>query len=187
MNKKLKLLTALVLIVQLIVPAGFLYSHYTAIDYALKYSPEYKFKLLDIDFYGYDFMKDVSDITDEPISIEVGGARNYYNEKIAVTVGEDGFADLTGLGSQLQTRCWFDYSYYRKNSTFNRNEYSFEDGVDIKALVTEINKTHGWASNFHENGCYAYVTAKVYKGVFIPTAIYVRGEKVITLNKDTLN
>ena len=185
MNKKLKLILALTLIVQLLIPAGFLYHHYTAIDYALNHSPEYKFKLLDIDFWDSDFMKDESDITDHPISIEVGGARNYYNKKIAVTVGEDGFADLAELDSQLQTSCWFDYDYYRKNSNIYQNEFSFEDGVDIKALVTEINQTYGWASDFHENGSYAYVTAKVYRGVFIPTAIYVKGEKVITIHLDS--
>ena len=57
--------------------------------------------------------------------------------------------------------------------------------MDIKALVTEINQTYGWVSDLHENGSYAYVTAKVYRGVFIPTAIYVKGEKVITIHLDS--
>ena len=181
MNKKFKIVVALTLIIQLLIPSYLLYHHYTVRDYALNHSPEYKFKLLDIDFWGYDFMQNESDIIDEPMDIEIGGVRNHYGEKIAVTIGEDGFADLAELESQLQTSCWFDYDYCRKNSTFYENEYFFEADVDIKALVTEINNTYGWASNFHENGSYAYVTAKVYKGVFIPTAIYVRGEKVITI------
>ncbi len=186
MNKKFKILIALTLVVQLLIPVGMLYHHAT-VRYMVKYSPEYKFKLLDMEFWGYDFMNDETDVYSEPISIEVGGASYFYDKKIAVTVGEDGFADLTETEDTSQTNRWFNSDYCRKNCTFYVNEYSFEPEVDVKALMSEVNKTYGWATNMHENGCYAYVTAKVYKGVFIPIAIYVKGEKVITLHKDDLN
>lgn len=182
MNKKLRIILALTLIVQLLIPVGMLYHHATIRNFALNHSLEYKFKLLDIDFWDFDYMDEDTDSYSGTINLEVGGVRNYYNRKIAVTIGEDGFVDLAELENRMQTNCWFDYDYCRKNCTFRMNEYSFEPEVDVKALMSEVNKTHGWTSNFHENGCYAYVTAKVYKGVFIPTAIYVKGEKVITIH-----
>lgn len=179
MNKKFRIIIAITLIIQLIIPAGLLYRHYTAIDFALNHSLDYRFKLLDIGLYGYDEDNDDS-FEDMELHLEVGGIHNYYGEKIAVTVGEDGFADLAK--SRKDTDCWFDYDYCYKNSNFSYGEFTFEDGVDVKALRKDIRESYAWASDLHENGSFAYVTAKVYKGVFIPTAVYVRGEKVITIN-----
>ena len=180
MNKKLKIVIALTLIIQLLIPSYLLYHHYSAIDFALNHSLDYRFKLLDIGLYGYDEDND-DPLEDIDLFLEIGGIHNYYGEKIAVTVGEDGFADLAELKSKKDTDCWFDYDYCYKNSNFSYGEFTFEDGVDVKALRKEINESYAWASDLHENGSFAYVTAKVYKGVFIPTAIYVRGEKVITI------
>lgn len=181
MNKKLKFIIALTLIFQLIIPVSMLYHHTTVMRFA-KNGPEYKFKLIDMDFWEYDFITGKVDSYSDPIGIEVGGISYFYDKKFAVTVGEDGFADLTETENTYGKSLWVHSDYCRKNCTFYEGEYSFEPGVDIRALMDEINKTHGWASNMHENGCYAYVTAKVYKGVFIPTAIYVKGEKVITIS-----
>lgn len=182
MNKKFKIMIALTLIIQLLIPVSMLCHHVTVKNITLNHSTEYKFKLLDMDFYGYnkengEIMKDGS------LYFEVGGVHNYYGEKIAVTVGEDGFVDLAEPENIIKTNCWFDYYYCNENSHFKYGEFSFEPDVDVEQLKKEINETYGWASNFHENGCYAYVTAKVYMGMFIPTAIYVKGEKVITIHQ----
>ncbi len=183
MNKKFKIIIAATLIFQLLIPAGFLYHHYTAINFALEHSLEYKFKLLDMRFSDYRASEgDPTDIR-ESLRFDVGGTSRLYNKKIAVTVGEDGFADLSELEDK-DYNCWFDYDYCEKNSRFKADKFSFEPDVDVKALKKEIREAYAWASNLHENGCFAYVTAKVYKGVFIPTAIYVKGEKVITIHAE---
>ena len=82
---------------------------------------------------------------------------------------------------------WFTFKYCYSISQMNNGNYIYEAGVDIAALHRKINRIYRWDIEKPEG---FYVTAKVYKGVFIPIAIYIEDQKVITftqeINKETL-
>ena len=51
-------------------------------------------------------------------------------------------------------------------------------------IIRKISREYSWFNRNDEYKTYAYVTAKIYKGVFIPTAIYFNGIEVITITNE---
>lgn len=174
-SKRIKILLVLTVVIQLLIPAYLLGEHYTKQATAMSQTEEYKFRILSIYFSDYSgFM-----------NFYVGGIDDLYDKEIEVTVGEDGFADFSELKDKRKTDRWFDCRYCLIKSNFENGEYTFEEGVDVKQLKSRIRQAFSWTSDIHENSSFAYVTAKVYKGVFIPTAVFIEGEKVITINNES--
>ena len=69
-----------------------------------------------------------------------------------------------------------------QNSTLEADSYSFvnpeKKGAIKQALRTEYLQYKSDSEEYEK----AYLTAKIYKGLFLPTAIYFRGEKIIDIN-----
>lgn len=179
MNKKFKIIIALTMIVQLLIPAVLLYHHYTIREFALNHSIDYKIRINGLYLSDY---RAGSDPTDTRYCLDYY-INNYrlYNKKVAVTIGEDGFAQLSELDKKSDSDCWFEEKYYREKRYLRGDDFKLEEGVDR----WEINRKSAQleSDELNENECF-YLTAKVYKGLFIPTAIYFCDEKIATIFVD---
>lgn len=165
-NKKLTALIVFTLILQLLLPGYFLSHHFSVRSFAMNYSNDYKFRLNDLHIY------------DSEMNFWIDGY--VWDEKMSVSIDSEGFAVISDYAKE-KGDCWFDGDFYRKSCWVSSDKIVYEPGVDIEALKSKIRKTYGWAESIFSEKCEAYVVAKVYKGVFIPTAVYVDGEKVITI------
>lgn len=182
MKKSAKIITALTLIIQLLIPSYLLVHHYTLINTALKSEDEYMFE---IDIIHFDH-KNIFNYSADGINsfyFEIFDFMPLDTEKIAVEKDEDGQLTVKELTKDNKTDVWFNYDYYSKNSFFTRGEYQFESTDNISTLITSINKEYYALSTKDEVRNPAYVSVKIYKGIFIPTAIYFNGEKILTITK----
>ena len=176
-NKKLKVFIIAVLILQILAPAGLLTHHYTLHDTAKKESPEFKFRLDGLSIYDiYD-----SGEGDEKIVFDVRDLFEFYHQDIAVTVGDDGYAHMELAEDKSMNKHWFTFEYCYNRSYESSDNYKYEDGIDIAELHQKVNKIYGLDVEKPEG---FYITAKVYKGIFIPISIYIENEKVITFLND---
>ncbi len=176
MSKKLKILVILTLIIQLIIPSYLLYHHYSVTEAAINSGTEYKFRISYIEFDAADAQ---SKEECKSIHFFLDGLSGLYKSKIAVSADEYGFATMSELKNKNQTDYWFDYDYYNKNTDLSEGEFAFADGIYAREMMNRIRSEYSWFNRNDSNRNYAYVYAKVYKGVFIPTAIYFEGLKVI--------
>ncbi len=173
-NKKFIALIVLTLVIQLAFPFGLLYTNSYNRNFALEHSIDYKFKLIYANLYDGNGDEKAS------FSFSVGsGIYTFYNQKIAVTIGEDGFAEMSNIEAAGDAKCWFDNGYYRTLSHGMEN-FEFEDGIDASVFRSKVYEK----DENYKRECVAYMTAKVYKGVFIPTGVYVGEEKLITFIND---
>ena len=173
MNKKFKLIIVAILIIQLLMPVGLLTYHYTLHSRAMTESPEFRFKLDGMDIYDiYDTGEGV-----ERLCFDVIDIFQLYNEDIAVTVGEDGYAHMLPSENKKLNKHWFTFEYYYNKSYVNNDSYVYEDGINVAELHRKINKIYGKDIEKPDG---FYVTAKVYRGIFIPLAIYIEDTKVIS-------
>ena len=177
MNKKFKIIIAAILILQIILPAGMLGYHYSAHKDALTKSPEFKFKLEYLDIY------EIFDVGNgnEKLSFEVQDVYTYYQSEMAVKVGEDGFAYLTDAENKIFNKHWFTFKYYSNNSYHTSNDYDYVEGINPADIIYRVNALYSKDVPKPEG---FYMTAKVYKGIFIPTAIYLDGNKVIVFKNE---
>ncbi len=165
-NKKLTALIVFTLVLQLLLPGCLLSHHYNVRSFAMEHSIDYKFRISDLNLY------------DDEINFWIEGY--IWDEKKSVSIDSEGFALMSDYDKK-KGDCWFDGEYYRKSCWLYSGEFVYEPDIDVKTLQSKTRKAFGWASDLFTEKCEAYVTAKIYKGVFIPTAIYVDGEKVITI------
>lgn len=177
MNKKVKIFIIAVLILQILAPAGLLTHHYTLHDNAMKYSPDFKFRLEGIDIYQ---IKDTGE-GDEILYFDVVDLFRFYHDDIAVTVDADGFAQMSLSENKLLNKYWFTFEYCYGKRYVSGDSFVYEEGVDVSELHKKINKIYGKDIEKPEG---FYVTAKVYRGVFIPVAIYIEDTKVISFLND---
>lgn len=175
MNKRLKALTAVVIIIQLLIPAYLLTYHYEIRKYTEENAREYKFRLEHITpHYEYD---DLSAESMLMISYYIDKMSYNYGNTAAVNVGADGFAHVTRRDADKnKTDIWINKKYYRNYITLSPSQYAFEASVDVDTLLQELSDKKTDIRNT------AYITAKVYKGIFIPTAIYYNEKKILTIN-----
>lgn len=176
MNKKLKAFTAIVIIIQLLVPVYLLAHHYSIRKYTEENTEEYKFRLEYLMMYN-----DYNDISKEKelmIRYYIDGMSYNFGTTAGINIGTDGFAHVTKKDAdKALTDVWFSKKYYKSHTTLSPAQYSFEPSADVVKLQKELaNK------KFYANETTSYITAKVYKGIFIPTAIYYNGEKIITIS-----
>ena len=176
-NKKLRLFVIAVLILQILMPAGLLYHHYSLHSRAMTDSPEFKFRLESLDVYKiYDTGEG-----DERLDFYVQDLFQYYHEDIAVTVGEDGYVRMAKTENKRLNKHWFSFKYCYSKSQMNNDNYVYEDGVDVAELHRKINKTYSKDVNKPDG---FYLTAKVYKGIFIPVAIDLEGKKGVVFKNE---
>lgn len=177
MNKKFKLIIAAILILQVILPAGMLYYHYSAHEDALTESPEFKFHLEYLDIYEIHDDGEGS----ERLSFEIKDVYDYYHSEMAVRVGNDGFAYLTDADNKVLNKHWFTFKYYYNNSYHTSDDYEYAEGIDPADVIYRVNALYGKDVEKPEG---FYMTAKVYKGIFIPTAVYLEGKKVVVFKNE---
>ena len=177
MNKKFKIIIAAILILQIILPAGMLGYHYSAHKDAMTKSPEFNFKLEYLDIYEiYD-----DGNGSEKLSFEVQEVYDYYQSEMAVEVGDDGFAYLTDATNKILNKHWFTFKYYSNNSYHTSDDYDYVEGINPADIIYRVNALYSKDVPKPDG---FYMTAKVYKGIFIPTAIYLDGTKVIVFKNE---
>ncbi|MBR3976042.1 MAG: hypothetical protein IKJ88_09315 [Clostridia bacterium] len=182
MTRKAKVLLILTLIIQLIIPAYLLSHHYSVTNSALMSATEYRFRINSIDF-GYYKDEDNNFVCDE-IRFYVEEIDGLRNKKIAVSLNENGLPVLEELKDKKQTDIWFDYDYYKQIRELSADDITFSPNRNMTEIIADIRSEYSWFNRKDENKTYAYVTAKIYKGVFIPTAIYFNGIEVITITNE---
>lgn len=182
MTRKAKVLLILTLIIQLIIPAYLLSHHYSVTNSALTSATEYRFRINSIDF-GYYKDEDNNFVCDE-IRFYVEEIDGLRNKKIAVSLNENGLPVLEELKDKKQTDIWFDYDYYKQSRELSADDITFSPDRNMTEIIADIRSEYSWFNRKDENKTYAYVTAKIYKGVFIPTAIYFNGIEVITITNE---
>ena len=172
-NKKLKIIIVASLILQLILPLYLLSYHYSAYDEAISQTEEFKFRLSYLDIYN---IYDTGDAV-QHLSFEIKDIYDFYADDVEVTEGEDGFAEMSASINKSLNKNWFTFKYYYSSNYCNSDKYEYAEGVDVTKLIYKVNALY---VEDVENPDGFYMTAKVYKGIFIPTAIYFDGVEVIT-------
>ena len=179
MNKKLKIFVALVLVLQLFIPSFLLIYNKTIIDNALKYGTDYTFRL------EYAYLNQKTTASEEEYtlfySIYSYNLLMYRTENISVTEASNGFISLTQRKTSDTGNNWFRYKNYVKNCSVSADSFSPEGELsyrDIYLLLNQERLKQDENEVFYEN---AYIVAKVYKGMFIPMALYLNGEKILTI------
>ena len=174
-NKKLKIIIIASLILQLLLPLYLLSYHYSAYDEAVSQTEEFKFRLGYLDIYDlYDTGEGV-----QHMDFRIKDIYDFYMQDIEVTVGDDGFAVMALSKDKNRNKHWFTFKYYYESNYYSSEEYDYAEGVDVTKLIYTVNSLRAEDVKNPEG---FYMTAKVYKGIFIPTAIYFDGVKVITFN-----
>ncbi len=180
MNKKIKALTALVLLIQLLVPTYLLAYHHTIQKYAEEKGTEYKFRLNYVElYYDNSYKNDIFSADSELIlTYYLDGLSYNIKKTAAVSVGTDGFARISRLDAdKKKTDIWFNKKYCKYNMKLTEERFTIEPGTDRNKLIQGLTY-----KDFNWNDSSCYLTAKVYKGIFIPTAIYYEGTKIITIS-----
>lgn len=157
-NKKAIYLLIITLIIQAAIPAYLLYDNYSRRAFALENSIDYKFKL----FY-------VSDFSDSYKFSIYDAELPYGTDTVSVSIDDDGFAKMQEYNHEGS--CWVKRKTYIKATRIEAENVIFEKDISINDIDKALEQ---------ENNC--YLTAKVYKGVFIPTGIYIGEKRVISFN-----
>lgn len=182
MTRKAKVLLILTLIIQLIIPAYLLSHHYSVTNTALESATEYRFRINSIDF-GY-YKDEYNNFVCDEIRFYVEEIDGLRNKKIAVSLNENGLPVVEELEDKKQTDIWFDYDYYKQSRELSADDITFSPDSSATDIIRKISREYSWFNRNDEYKTYAYVTAKIYKGVFIPTAIYFNGVEVITITNE---
>lgn len=182
MTLKAKAFLCFALIIQLLVPVYLLSHHYSVTNSALTSATEYRFRINSIKF-DYSIDSD-NDYICEGIDFRVEEIDGLWDKKIAVSLNENGLPVVEELKDKKQTDIWFDYAYYKQSRELSSDEFTFAPDRSATDIIKRIRKEYSWFNRNDENKTYAYVTAKIYKGVFIPTAIYFNGIEVITITNE---
>ena len=187
-NKNLKIFIIVVLLVQIILPAGLLGYHYSLYNYALNNTPDFKLQVSWLDLHSYgengEILYNNHGNSEEVLYIDI--ADTYYNKDTAVTTGPDGFAVLTEVQNKKLNKYWFSYENYCKLGSFSKEEGEFEyvDTPEAQKIISEwigYYQYYEWDGIDYKGGNTVYITAKVYKGIFIPIAVYKDDVKIIEL------
>lgn len=180
-NKKLKIFIIAVLIVQILLPAGLLTKEYSKRSEAFLYSPDFKFRLYYLDIW------DLPDGEGEELTFTLSSKdiRTYYGEDIAAEADEKGYAKLSLAENKRLNKFWFSYKQYQNVGSYkaSKGEFNYVDTPEAQEII------NSWSGKYLRNYTIEgrgqdslYITVKVYKGLFIPTAIYIDNVKVIELS-----
>lgn len=187
-NKKFKLIIILVLVIQIILPAGMLGYHYSVYNYAINNTPDFKFYLTYFDLYNYGEGKEILyDDKDENDVLYFDIANRYYRTDMEVVADMNGFAVLSAVQDKKLNKNWFSYDNYNKMGSFSQaeGEFTYVETEEAKKIMSEWKDRYfdiyGTDDIEFKGGNAVYITAKVYKGMFIPTAVYRDNVKVIEI------
>ena len=187
-NKKFKLIVIIALIIQIILPAGMLGYHYSIYNYALNNTPDFKFYLSYFDLYSYGENDEIiygDENKNDVLYFDI--AYKYFNTNMEVVSDMNGFAVISALQDKKLNKHWFSSDNYNKIGSFSQadGEFTYVDTEEAKKVMSQWKDTYfdhyGDDDIRFKGGNAVYITAKVYKGVFIPTAVYRDNVKVIDI------
>ncbi len=184
MTRKIKVFLSITLIIQFLIPAYLLSHHYSVMNTALESGTEYRFKITSIEFDYYTADDNEYEYICENIYFRIAEINALYNGKIAVSLDENGLPVLEVLKDKKQTDSWFDYDYYSQCCDISADKFTFSPDMNTREIIRRINSEYSWFNRNDEDKTYAYLSAKIYKGIFIPTAIYFNGIKVISITNE---
>ena len=187
-NKKFKLIVIIALIIQIILPAGILAYHYSVYNYALNNTPDFRFYLSYFDLYSYgEYDEIIHDDEDKNDVLYFDIANRHYRVDMAVTVDKNGFAEISEAKNKSLNKHWFSFDNYNKMGSFSQaeGEFIYVDTEEARKIMSEWKERYFDIYKDYEiefkGGNAVYLTAKVYKGMFIPTAVYRDNVKVIEI------
>ena len=187
-NKKLKLIVILALVIQMILPAAMLGYHYSIYNYALEHTPDFKFYLSYFDLYSRGENDEIiygDEDKNDVLYFDI--AYRYYDTNMEVVSDMNGFAVLSALQDKKLNKHWFSSDNYNKIGSFSQaeGEFTYVDTEEAKKVMSQWKDTYfdhyGDDEIKFKGGNAVYITAKVYKGMFIPTAVYRDDVKVIDI------
>ena len=178
MNKRLKIFTALVLVLQLLIPSFILVYNKEITDNAIRNGTEYSFRFS----YFYMDRKLTAKTETYTLRYEINGYNLllYSIDEISVTENPNGFAALSKRENSDTGDSWFRYKSLSESMFLTDDSFTPTDGLTYRDLFLLTNELKN--KEKHTISDRAYVSAKVYKGMFIPDAIYLDGEKILTIS-----
>ena len=183
MNKKIKALIALTVIIQLLVPTFLLTYHYSVLNTAKGLSTEYYLQLdgIFLDYY-YDFKaENPTERENAPMTFNINTIFWWNNFKYTVNATpNNNVISLKELEKTDNTDTWFYSRCFEEVCVIPSENYSFEPGIDADKIRAQLRTEYN--VNIKGEREPAYLSAKIYKGVIIPTGIYYKGEKIISIN-----
>ena len=187
-NKKLKLIVILALVIQMILPAAMLGYHYSIYNYAINNTPDFKFYLSYFDLYSYGENDEIiygDEDNNDVLYFDI--AYRYYRTDMEVVADMNGFVVISAVQDKKLNKHWFSYDNYNKMGSFSQaeGEFTYVDTEEAKKVMSQWKDTYfdhyGDDEIQFKGGNAVYITAKVYKGMFIPTAVYRDNVKVIDI------
>ena len=172
MNKKLKIFLALTLVIQLLVPVFLIWYQYSVLNTAASCENEYRFRLSYINFSDDDTMHFATDAM-------FYASKNY--RYTVVTYTKNIVRAAPKYTPEDDTDEWFYGNTYIRNRTVTADKYSFTDEASADRIKSEI-RTETQKKGTDTSIEFPYLSAKIYKGAFIPVAIYFKGEKIIDIS-----
>ena len=169
MNKKLKIAVALVLILQLLASFSLLIYNNAVMKTTLEKGTELKFRLINI--YEHTMY------TDEKLSVNFYIDGFVYNNKnVKISSDSEGFARFYTEGGEND---WINRDFVYKAQKLTADEISIVEPFTKEDFKVYLRR-HDYSKDILDH---FYVTAKIYKGVFVPTAIYYDDMKIAEINK----
>ena len=104
-----------------------------------------------------------------------------------VVADMNGFVVISAVQDKKLNKNWFSYDNYNKIGSFSQaeGEFTYVDTEEAKKVMSQWKDTYfdhyGDDEIQFKGGNAVYITAKVYKGMFIPTAVYRDNVKVIDI------
>ena len=178
MNKKLKIFIALTLALQLLIPSFILVYNKEITDNAIRNGTEYSFRLNHL-YLNRSLTSETESYT---LRYEINGYNLllYSMDEISVTENPNGFAALSKRENSDTGDSWFRYKSLSESMFLTDDCFTPAEGLTCRDLFLLTNELKN--KEKHTISDRAYVTAKVYKGIFIPDAIYLDGEKILTIS-----
>lgn len=188
-NKKLRLFIIAVIVLQLLVPAGLLWYHNSLHRRAMAESPDFKLRV------DYMYIWDYENNSGETLYFDLQNLSygNRHEDK-TVIAGADGVATITTAENKRLNKYWFSLDNYYKIGSIDKSEFSYVDTPEAREVLLRWCDSpyikEGYVNNdgnlSYDDFGYGYseslyITAKVYKGLIIPTAVYCGDVRIIDI------
>lgn len=184
MNKKLKIFLALTLVIQLLVPSSLLIYHNSLYAAARSSETEYTIELSYLSFDdSYVYEDSFSEIAEGNMSFEIVSAMITASGKLTPVLSpKNNVLYFQKLKDGNNTDVWLYARNYYNSCSIDTEHFSFVNEAEKGKIKQDIRTEYYQYKKDSEDCERAYLTAKIHKGVFIPTAIYFRGEKIIDIS-----
>lgn len=174
-NKKIYKALSVVLVLQLVLVAVFALYNCTVYNKCDAEENLFKIKLRNVQLSSY-YLELYTPLLD-----------NLWNNKTAVTTDENGFAVFKEKKKSEKTDNYFIYNYKTKFEIIDTECIVYPEGKSFdncRALLNNLLPDGAVDFYLSEATKPVYLTAYIYKGVFLPKELYVEDELVLIFDKD---